>query len=178
MSDPHSAPLILTLVLDDSSQAFFNRQRERWFPANINFIQAHVTLFHHLPGAQLASVREHLEMVCAGQTPADVAVTGVRSLGRGVAYTVGAPEIEVLRSRIVARWQDHLTTQDQQRWRPHVTVQNKVSPAEARDLLERLARDFVPFRATAKGVAIWRYCGGPWESEAVVLFNASGPRLG
>jgi 2'-5' RNA ligase len=171
------APLILTLVLDHSSQAFFDRQRERWFPAKLNFIPAHVTMFHHLPGERSVSVREHLELLCAGQTSAEVAVTGLRSLGRGVAYDVRAPEMEVLRSRIAGRWRDHLTAQDQRPWQPHVTVQNKVSPAEAKDLLGQLARDFIPFTATATGIAIWRYCGGPWESDAVVPFNSSDPPM-
>jgi hypothetical protein len=52
-----------------------------------------------------------------------------------------------------------------------VTVQNKVTPAEARDLLGRLSRDFTPFSVTETGLAVWRYCGGPWESEAVVPFS-------
>jgi 2'-5' RNA ligase len=164
------APLILTLLLDDASQAFFDRARERWFPANLNFIPAHVTLFHHLPGDKLVSITEHLAEVCAEQRPARVDVTGVRSLGRGVAYTLSAPEIEVLRSRLATRWRDNLTVQDRQGWRPHVTVQNKVSLAEAQDLLEHLSRDLIPLRPTARGVSLWRYRGGPWDEEAVMLF--------
>ena len=164
------APLILTLVLDDASQAFFERARERWFPAKLNLIPAHLTLFHHLPGAQSVLVRAHLAAACSRQAPVGVAVTGLRSLGRGVAYTLSSREIEALRPRLAAPWKDHLTAQDRQAWRPHVTVQNKVSPVESRALFERLSSEFVPFSATAMGVALWRYRGGPWESEAVVPF--------
>ncbi len=164
------APLILTVVLDDASQAFFDRARERWFPAPLNFIGAHVTMFHHLPGDRLQSIREHLVLLCAAQGPAGVDVTGLRSLGRGVAYALSMPEIELLRSRLADLWRDDLTAQDRQRWRPHVTVQNKEPPAVARDLLTRLSGSFVPFRATATGLALWRYRGGPWDSEAVVPF--------
>jgi 2'-5' RNA ligase len=167
-----AAPLILTLVLDDASQALFDRARERWFPAHLNFIAAHVTMFHHLPGERLLAIGERLAAACAAHAPAVVDVTGLRSLGRGVAYTLHAPEIEVLRSRLAALWRDCLTAQDRQPWRPHVTVQNKVSPSEARDLLARLSAEFVSFSATARGVALWRYCGGPWESEAMTLFSA------
>ena len=164
------APLILTLRLDDASQAFFDRARERWFPAKLNFIRAHVTLFHHLPGDQRAEVERALATACAVQGAAEVAVTGLRSLGRGVAYTLETPEMEALRSRLAAPWRDRLTAQDRQRWRPHVTVQNKVPPQDARDLLERLSREFAPFRATATGLALWRYRGGPWENEAILPF--------
>ena len=168
------APLILTLVLDDASQAFFDRARERWFPPHLNFIGAHVTMFHHLPGAQLVSIRDHLAPICAGHAPATVTVIGVRSLGRGVAYSLCAPEIDGLRSRLAAQWRDDLTAQDRHGWRPHVTVQNKVPPAEARNLLERLSRELIPFSATARGVALWRYLGGPWKEEGMLLFEGRG----
>jgi len=164
------APLILSLLLDAASQAFFDRAREQWFPVGRNHLRAHVTMFHHLPGGQLVSIKEHLAAVCAQQKPVGVAVTGLRSLGRGVAYSLRAPEIQVLRAQLALHWRDDLTPQDRQGWRPHVTIQNKVSPAEARDLLGLLSRDFVPFNATATGVGVWRYCGGPWESEGEILF--------
>ncbi len=166
-----SGALILTLVLDERSQAFFDCVRERWFPAELNFIRAHVTMFHHLPGEALASIREHLASVCSVQRPVGVSVTGLRSLGRGVAYVLRAPEIEALRAGLAAHWRDGLTAQDRQGWRPHVTVQNKVLPAEARGLLARLQGEFAPFEAVATGLALWRYCGGPWEAEAVLPFG-------
>jgi 2'-5' RNA ligase len=169
-----SAPLILTLMLDERSQAFFDRAREQWFPAKLNFIAAHITLVHHLPGAQLASIGDDLAIICARQSPVRVSVTGLRSLGRGVAYMLHTAEIEQLRSGLATQWRNDLTAQDRQGWRPHVTVQNKVSPAEARDLLARLTRAFVAFDATATGLALWHYRGGPWENEAVVPFGGSG----
>jgi hypothetical protein len=168
---PDPAPLILTLVLDEASQAFFDCAREQWFPAKLNFIGAHVTMFHHLPGDMLAAIRDHLAAVCAAQATAGVAVTGLRSLGRGVAYALSAADLEALRSRLAAEWRDDLTTQDRQGWRPHVTVQNKVASPVARDLLERLSLEFVPFEARATGLALWRYRGGPWELEAVMPFS-------
>ena len=127
-------------------------------------------MFHHLPGERLDLIRDHLATVCAAQATTKVAVTGLRSLGRGVAYGLSTPEIEALRARLATQWRDDLTAQDRQGWRPHVTVQNKVAPAEARALLEQLSREFVPFGATATGLALWRYRGGPWEPEAVLPF--------
>lgn len=165
-----NAPLILSLLLDEASQAFFDRAREQWFPAALNHIRAHVTLFHHLPGEQLDAIKHHLAAMCAQQQPAGVSVTGVRSLGRGVAYTLRAPEIEGFRAQLATHWRNDLTPQDRQGWRPHVTVQNKVTPTEARALLDRLSRDFIPFSATATGIGIWHYRGGPWEREAEIRF--------
>ncbi|MBW4023829.1 MAG: 2'-5' RNA ligase family protein [Proteobacteria bacterium] len=165
-------PLILTLVLDDPSQAFFDRGRSRWFPPHLNVIPAHVTLFHALPGERAALIRRQLETACARQARAEVQVSGLRSLGRGVAYTLGAPEMAALRSRLAALWHDDLTAQDRQGWRPHVTVQNKVAPEEAKALLAELSREFVPFSALAVGLALWRYDGGPWEKDTELRFAA------
>jgi hypothetical protein len=44
-----------------------------------------------------------------------------------------------------------------------VTVQNKVDPATARRLHERLLADFEPWTVRARGLGVWRYLGGPWE---------------
>ncbi|WP_208644854.1 2'-5' RNA ligase family protein [Mucilaginibacter kameinonensis] len=41
--------LILTLRLDEESQAFFDEMRKRHFPQERNFLKAHLTLFHQLP---------------------------------------------------------------------------------------------------------------------------------
>ena len=81
-------PLILTLALDPASQGFFERERQRWFPPSRNLIPAHVTLFHHLPGGDLPRVKDDLARLCAAEKATAFTVDGVRSLGRGVAYTV------------------------------------------------------------------------------------------
>jgi 2'-5' RNA ligase len=173
---PTAAPLILTLTLDDTSQSFFDHARARWFPPERNLLQAHVTLFHHLPGENLAPIKTHLASIGASQPPTSIAVSGLRSLGRGVAYTLSAPAIEALRANFASLWRTGLTPQDRQPWRPHITVQNKVSPAEARHLLAQLSLLFAPFTATATGLALWHYRGGPWENAAIIPFAGESTR--
>jgi hypothetical protein len=164
-------PLILTLALDPSSQAFFEEQRHRWFPPALNMIPAHVTLFHHLPGHDLADIRARLEALCAQQHRSSFNVTGLRFLGRGVAYTLHAPEAAAFRAQCAALWQPVLTAQDRQGWRAHMTIQNKVPPVEARALFDRLQAEFVPFSGTVTGVVLWHYLGGPWRRGAVLPFG-------
>ena len=168
---PTPDPLILTLTLDDTAQAFFDQARTLWFPPERNFIQAHITIFHHLPGEHLPSIKTHLAALATAHPPTPIAITGLRSLGRGVAYTLSAPKIETLRQNLATLWHTHLTAQDRQAWRPHITVQNKVSPAEAQRLLATLTAAFAPFLATATGLALWHYRGGPWENEAIMPFG-------
>ncbi|MFD1470520.1 2'-5' RNA ligase family protein [Hymenobacter caeli] len=167
---PDPAPLILTLTLDAESQAYFNGLRRRHFPPKINHLAAHVTLFHHLPGADEAPITARLAEVCRAQAPLAVQATGLRSLGRGVAIVLENAELRALHRRLQTAWAARLTPQDQQQLQPHVTVQNKVEPAVARQLLTNLQADFQSFTATGTGLALWAYRGGPWEPRARLPF--------
>lgn len=158
-----TAPLILTLALDDASFAFFDDQRRRYFPPERNFIPAHLTLFHHLPGGHVETIESLLEQRCAALQGFPLDVTGLRSLGRGVAYVLHSPDLMELRRGLAEMWVQWLTPQDRQKHQPHVTVQNNVDPRAARSLLLELSESFVPFTATATGLELWWYRGGPWD---------------
>lgn len=162
-------PLILTLRLDAAASARFDALRAAHFPPERNHLAAHVTLFHALPGEHEEQVRADLA-VAASRPSFPVRVSGVRSLGRGVAYDLHAPELAAVRDELARAWGPWLTPQDRQRHRPHVTVQNKTSPEAARSLLAELSAGFVPYDVQAEGLALWRYLGGPWEPLAVVPF--------
>ncbi|SOE01404.1 2'-5' RNA ligase superfamily protein [Blastococcus haudaquaticus] len=165
-----ASPLIVTLLLENAAQERFDRLRAAHFPPERNYLAAHVTLFHALPGEQVDAVLADLAE--ATDRPAfDVAVTGVRFLGRGVAYSLASEDVSALRSGLVASWQQWLTPQDRQKHAPHVTVQNKVQPAVARALHERLLAEFVPYDVRARGLGLWRYLGGPWEPVAELPFR-------
>lgn len=165
------AALILTLALDDASFARFEGLRRRHFPADRNFIPAHLTLFHHLPGAELASIQAELAASAARQQRLALEVEGLRFLGRGVAFTLRSPELLQLRGRLAEAWAPWLGPQDRQPFRPHVTVQNKAAPAAARELHATLASGFAPFNAEGRGLLLWRYLGGPWEPVLEVPFR-------
>lgn len=166
-----SAPLILTLTLDERSFAFFDEQRRRYFPPQRNFIPAHLTLFHHLPGEHIGAVHEFIEQRCSAQAPFQLDVTNLRSLGRGVAYAVQSAELMSFRRIFAQEWARWLTPQDRQEHQPHVTVQNNVDPRKARALLLELSAVFVPFQVTGTGLDLWWYRGGPWEKALSFPFG-------
>ena len=158
------------MLLAGEAQERFDRLRAEHFPPERNHLAAHVTLFHALPGEQVDAVRA--DLAAAADRPGfDVAVTGVRFLGRGVAYDLASAELDGLSAGLAATWAPWLTPQDRQRHRPHVTVQNKVEPAVARELHARLAAAFVPGTVPARGLGLWRYLGGPWEPLAELPFR-------
>jgi 2'-5' RNA ligase len=167
------APLILTLALDRRSFAFFDAQRRRYFPPERNLIPAHLTLFHKLPAEREKAIVAMLTTAASRQSPIALDVTGLRSLGRGVAYVLSSPALAQFRYDLAKEWALWLTLQDRQKHQPHVTVQNKVDPEEARELLTGLAAAFEPFTATGIGLDLWRYRGGPWERAQSFPFRAA-----
>ena len=168
-----SAPLVLTLAVDEQAQMDFDQQRRRYFPARLNRIPAHISLFHALPGEETPAIRTLLAEAAAATAPFPVNVLDVQKLGRGVAYTLAAQPLTSLHARLRQAWLPWLTAQDRQGFRPHVVIQNKVDPAEARVLYEKLAAGFRPYSVQATGLLLWRYLGGPWSLEEQFLFRAS-----
>ncbi|EWY37674.1 hypothetical protein N825_16615 [Skermanella stibiiresistens SB22] len=158
-----SRPLILTLKLDQPSFERLDALRREHFPVERNFLPAHLTLFHHLPGGDPGAIAATLRGEMANTPPPNLRAIGWRFLGKGVAQGFDAPALVAFRARLAARWSDHLTPQDRQPPKPHVTIQNKADPAAARALFQRLQAMFEPFDATGEGVLLWRYLGGPWE---------------
>ena len=75
------------------------------------------------------------------------------------------------RAAIADRFKGMLTTQDSHGWRPHVTIQNKVDPADARQLLARLQVDFAPRPLGIVGLSLFAYDGGPWDRIADYRFR-------
>jgi 2'-5' RNA ligase len=163
---------VLTLALDSASQAHFETLRQQHYPPALNRIPAHVSLFHQLPGTE--EVAHALQDLTESATAFPIQVTGVRSLGRGVAFTLAAPELISLHSELARRFDTHLIPQDRQRFKPHIVVQNKVEPAKAKELLSHLQAGFAPLQAQATGLLWWEYLGGPWRLLEQFAFGRSG----
>lgn len=161
-------PVILTALLEPSAQEWFDDLRRRHFPPRRNHLDAHLTLFHHLPGSEADAIADEVRRA-TGRPPPTARVRGPRLLGRGVAFDLDCPELAGLRADLARTWSAWLTRQDAGKSDLHVTVQNKVSPDEARALHASLADGFEPWDVPVVGMALWRYDSGPWEP---------GPRFG
>ena len=147
---------ILTLSLQEDAQNWFEAQRQAHFPPALNHIPAHLSLFHQLPGdANTAGV---LRSAAAAQRPFSLRMDGVRSMGRGVTYTLTSPQLQTLHRGLAAQFSAYLTPQDRQPLHPHV-----VEPAEAKLLLAQLQAGFRSREVPATGLLWWEYLGGPWR---------------
>jgi 2'-5' RNA ligase len=156
-------PLIVTLELDPHNFEILNALRQAHFPKERNFLTAHITLFHKLPGEQAESLKKTLTALTNETKVFDSKFSTLRFLGKGVAINVESPELLNIRKKLVTAWAKWLEPQDKQPFKPHVTIQNKVTPEEARGLLEHLNKTWLHRTGQGTGLLLWRYLGGPWE---------------
>ncbi|NJB85625.1 hypothetical protein GGR26_001370 [Lewinella marina] len=161
---PADRPMVVTAWFAEEDLAPFNALRRRFFPPERNYLDAHLTLFHHIPPGIRGAFLHAAADACAGLPPVPVEIRPPFLLGRGVAYAVASDGLRHLRSRLVEQFSPSLTAQDLNSWgRPHLTVQNKVAPEDAHRLLRRLQPRFTPCHIALKGLSCHTYDGGPWS---------------
>lgn len=161
--------LILSLRINKEAEVYFTNLRNQHFPAEINYIGAHLTLFHKLPDE--AQVHRAIQQVCDEYSRFSMDVTDIQSIGKGVAFKIESTELMQLHKTLQSRYKDLLIPQDQQRLWPHITIQNKVSAEQANGLVVMLKQEFVPFKIQAEGIAVWEYLNGPWSLEQEYHFR-------
>jgi 2'-5' RNA ligase len=163
----------LTLKLDPIAFDLLDQLRKQHFPPDRNFLPAHITLFHALPGDQQSAIQQTLQSVCAQTSPVPLLLPKLRFLGKGTAVEVDSPELVQLQSQLAETWDGWLTAQDRQRYRPHVTIQNKVAPDTARQLYNQLLNTWEPAHGRGEGLLLWHYKGGPWDLVNEFTFELS-----
>ena len=165
-----SAPIIVSALFGPADFAWLNGLRLEHFPPGRNQLDAHLTLFHHLPPSIEPELKRRLARLTQTRPPAASAESFI-NLGRGVAIRIQSPALDAMREDLAEAFDAMLIPQDAAGWRPHVTIQNKVAPHEARALLDRLAPDFRPKPVQVVGLAAWWYRDGPWELLARYPFR-------
>lgn len=163
-------PVILTLKINQEATVYFTGLRKLHFPAERNYLDAHLTLFHHLPGNEPA-ILEAVKTVCAKQMQMLLQVTQVVSIGAGVAFKLECEALKQLHKNLQQQWQTWLTPQDKQTLWPHITIQNKVDRQTALNLQQELNRDFKAFEIQGLGFTFWEYLGGPWQMLQTLKFE-------
>ncbi|MDQ2879293.1 MAG: 2'-5' RNA ligase family protein [Pseudomonadota bacterium] len=167
---PPPAPIIVTALFGAADQAWFDALRRAHFPPERNQLDAHLTMFHHLPPSLQDEVKHRLAGEARGVRAPVGRIAGLISLGGGVAYRIESEALAAIRARLADAFAGMLTPQDQGGWRPHVTVQNKVPPPEARTLQRALEADFRLRPVAIAGLASWWYRGGPWAPLSRHMF--------
>lgn len=161
-----TAPIIITAEMGKADQAWANGLRRAHFPPGRNYLDAHITLFHHLPPSHLAEIKSRLAAMASACARPASRLSEVMLLTRGVAYGIESPELLAIREELAVEFSGLLIPQDQAWPKLHITIQNKVEPAVAKALCSQLAAEFVPRSLSISGLAAHYYRGGPWENIA------------
>lgn len=149
----------------------FDLLRQAHFPPDRNFLRAHLTMFHRLPGEYEAKIIDKLICTARNADIMTVEVSNVRHLGAGVAYDITSPSLVDIRTTLKAEFVSWIGPQDRQKWQPHITVQNKVSRTKADDLYRTLAQTFQLHTIDITGLDLWEYLGGLWRHTTYVPFG-------
>ena len=165
-----SAPLLVTALFGPGDDGWIQELRRAHYPAERNQVPAHLTLLRHLPPSVESELSRRLGTYAAAPAPR-AQVAGILDLGEGTALRVESEELEDIRYDLALALRGLLTPQDMAPWRPHITIQNKVEPREARRLQARLRAGFERRPLAIRGLAVWRYQGGPWEPARQFIFR-------
>jgi 2'-5' RNA ligase len=163
-------PIIITLKLNAEAQEFFDTLRQQHFPANRNYLKAHLTLFHHLPPTHIPEIKNVLDQIATNTSAFSLEVQPPKSIGRGVAYPMQSAKLASLHKQMQHTWKKHLTPQDANKLWPHITVQNKVARQQAKELQEKLLTEPFPNTVNAEGFSLFYYDSGPWEWIGDIVF--------
>ena len=174
-----SAPLIVTLGFDPATFERLDALRRRYFPPDRNFIPAHVSMFHHLPGDEVGFVAQTLAEASRSRGPILLNFPKIFKLGRGMAATLAAPGLAAVHESLARTFSSWLTPQDRQPFRPHVTLMNKAEPHDAALAFHELSGGWEPWTGQGTDLLLWRYRGGPWDLVELFPFSAnSGTKIG
>ena len=156
------APLIVTALFGPGDDGWLQQLRREHYPAELNRVPAHLTLFRHLPPSLEVELSSRLAAATAAPPP-PATIAGIVDLGEGTALRVDSPALEAIRDDLAEAFHGLLMPQDQAPWRPHVTIQNKVERREAKALQQLLGARFSPRPLAIRALASWRYRDGAWE---------------
>lgn len=162
--------LIVTVEIAQGDFSWIEGLRRAHYPPERNQVPAHLTMFRALPPSVESEVKGRVSRVVR-RPPPRAMIEGLLDLGRGVAFRVVSPELDLIREELAADLHGLLSSQDIGGWRPHLTIQNKVTARTARALKESIERGFARRPLAISGLGLHRYLGGPWERLAVYPFR-------
>jgi 2'-5' RNA ligase superfamily len=167
-----AGPLIVTADFAAEDFAWLDGLRRAYYPAELNRVPAHLTMFQGLPPSAIEEVKHQLARHSAAPPPKAM-LAGFMNLSSGVAFRIVSDDLEAIRQAIAEHFHGLLCAPDAAGWRPHVTIQNKVPARQAKMLLDGLEESFRSRPLGVAGLALHRYRGGPWETLATYRFRGA-----
>ncbi|KAJ3524660.1 hypothetical protein NM208_g11971 [Fusarium decemcellulare] len=171
---------ILTLLTDSHHHGAMTALRKQWFPSQLLKVDAHVTLFHALPGSKLHEIQEDIAAIAARTSKFEVKVgkENVFEMGKGVGINIsnhdnGQRKAASIHAELRNKWESFLSDQDKrEKWRGHYTIMNKEDDKEmVGECLAYLKSGHAESRGTVEGLSLFLYDRGWWREGEVFKFT-------
>ena len=175
-NNDHEQSYILSLHTDEDHHKSMTSLREKYFPQELNKLEAHVALFRALPGSQLPRITQDIASLAAKQTPFSVKANEPFRMKCGVGIHVvdQSGQTKGIYEQLRDQWKSFLSQQDRS-FRAHYTVQNKVDEeAVVQRTLDELGKGFHGSEGRVLGLSLWRYEKGFWRKERDFGFGEKG----
>jgi 2'-5' RNA ligase superfamily len=171
MNNLNKKSLIITLKIDDASQAFFNEKRKQHYPAYANFVDAHITLFHKLPSDKNIVYDTLLQL--SNTAVFEMQVVGIKNIENFVAYDIASLTLQNMHAAMQNAFANMLNEKDREILWPHITVCNKATAYKAFKTHQKLLETFTSFNINAIGFTTWFYAKKAWVKKEDYLFTPS-----
>ncbi|KAL6246600.1 hypothetical protein RBB50_006838 [Rhinocladiella similis] len=161
----HEESYILTLHTDRQHHQLMTSLRERYFPPQLNKLDAHIALFRSLPSSRLPQIIPDIKALTQSQPTFEVSATSPFLMKHGVGIHVDDPEgrAEAIFKQLKAKWDPFLSQQDRS-FRAHYTLQNKVDDdADVRQTFKEVKEQFHGSRGQVTALTLYRYERGFWK---------------
>ena len=168
-SSPEKEVYVLTYLTNQKHHQTMTELRNKYFPARLNKLEAHLTLFHALPGSKLEdAIIPTLERTAASIEQFHVMAATPFKLKKGIAIGVpksaGGDAAKSVHAQLRNDWQPFLSDQDAGGFAAHYTIMNKVDDEkEVTRAFQQVEDSFRACSGTVQGLSLWRYDRGHWE---------------
>ena len=168
-SAPEQDVYVLTFLTDKKHHQILTDMRKKYFPPRLNKLDAHLTLFHALPGSKLEDeILPFLEKLSGTTRQFPLQAASPFRLKHGIAIGVPKPRggdaARDVHSQLRRNWSDFLSDQDAGGFRAHYTIMNKMDDdKKVEAAYKEVEKEWKGCPGTVEGLTLWRYDRGHWE---------------
>ncbi|KAH0380868.1 hypothetical protein KCU92_g7356, partial [Aureobasidium melanogenum] len=178
-SSAEDAVYVLTLLTDAKHHRILTEMRKKYFPPRLNRLDAHITLFHALPGSLLEeSIKPTLRDISSKTKQFHLLAATPFRLNKGIAIGLpkssGGDDARQVHQQLKAAWSDFLSRQDAGGFAAHYTIMNKVDDEkEVQKAFEQVQQEWKGCHGTVLGLSLFKYDRGNWVHDEDFKFLPS-----
>lgn len=178
-SSTEDSVYVLTLLTDAQHHRILTETRKKYFPPRLNRLEAHITLFHALPGSLLdESIKPTLKDVASKTNQFHLLAATPFRLNKGIAIGLpksqGGDDARQVHGQLKGAWREFLSSQDAGGFAAHYTIMNKVdNEKDVQRAFEEVQQEWKGCHGTVLGLSLFKYERGNWIHEEDFKFAAN-----